>query len=306
MRDREYAAEKPKGMRRIIVLGDSFVTGLGVEDNEVFTEVMEGSLVSNVEVINFGVNGFGPTQEYLQLTSKGFRYNPDIVLMVVYIRNDLSDLLGTYDWIKGYQRPRPLLQEDGGIGFDNIPVPLPSSRKTELIKSRIFPPNLLEFLRKRLAGKYDIQEMPPEISICRKQYPAEIAQAYKILEATIKSTLSACRKKNAEFVVIIAPSIVQVRDDYFWRKIKSDYGIKDDLYDLYLPNKEIKNICERQKVPLLDLTEGLKAYTAKGKDLYYPINQHWNPEGHLAAAGQIVDFLRRRKLLSDKEVSFKK
>ena len=76
--------------RRIAVLGDSFVANLAVRDEEVFTELMEREL-RGVSVMNLGVNGYGQTQEYLLLPSVLRRFVPDLVVVVIYLRKDLTD-----------------------------------------------------------------------------------------------------------------------------------------------------------------------------------------------------------------------
>lgn len=91
LRDREYPYQKPAGVKRILVLGDSFAWGYGVGDEHIFTEVLEEKLASGEqkwEVINAGVSGYGTDQEYLFLKNEGLKYEPDIVLLAFYLRND--------------------------------------------------------------------------------------------------------------------------------------------------------------------------------------------------------------------------
>ena len=301
MRDREYNLTKPKRSKRIVVIGDSFTSGLSVDDNEVFTEVMEDSLLSNIEVLNFGVNGFGPTQEFLILKDKGLEYNPDIVVMVIYIRNDFDDIIGTFNWIKGYQRPRAILNNDGEITFENIPVPPPI-----IVESRVVVPlptlHSIQFIKRRLIDKYNIVQMPPEVRLGKKQYSAEITMAYDLMKSIIESTYSLCRENGAEFVVVIAPTIVQVYEEKYWTEIKQLYNIDDNLYDLYLPNKELKRMCLDQGINVLDLTPILKSYAILGSDLYYSRNKHWNAIGHSIVAREIVEYLIDNNLLASNDL----
>jgi len=91
LRDREYPYEKPPGVKRILVLGDSFVWGYGVGDSEIFTEVLERQLQAEGrpwEVINTGVSGWGTDQEYLFFREEGVKYSPDIVVLAYYFGND--------------------------------------------------------------------------------------------------------------------------------------------------------------------------------------------------------------------------
>ncbi|MGB0579989.1 MAG: SGNH/GDSL hydrolase family protein [Limisphaerales bacterium] len=91
LRDREYPYEKPAGVKRILVLGDSFAWGYGVGDEHIFTEVLEEKLAGGEQkwdVINAGVSGYGTDQEYLFLKNEGLKYQPDVVLLAFYLRND--------------------------------------------------------------------------------------------------------------------------------------------------------------------------------------------------------------------------
>src|SRR5678815_4139427 len=65
-RDRERSPEKPPGIFRIVVLGDSFTWGHGVEDEEIFTRRLEQKL-SGVEVLNMGLSGSSTDQQLLIL-----------------------------------------------------------------------------------------------------------------------------------------------------------------------------------------------------------------------------------------------
>ena len=56
--------EKPADQRRIVVLGDSFVDGAEVGDDEVFTWKLNERL-DGFEVINLGVYGYSTSQELL-------------------------------------------------------------------------------------------------------------------------------------------------------------------------------------------------------------------------------------------------
>jgi hypothetical protein len=83
-RDREHSLEKPEGVFRMLVLGDSITQGLGVRDDEaVFTSVLERELNERsdgrFEVLNFGVSGYNTQQEVETLRQKGLDYAPDLV-----------------------------------------------------------------------------------------------------------------------------------------------------------------------------------------------------------------------------------
>ncbi|MCM8782258.1 MAG: hypothetical protein NC828_04340 [Candidatus Omnitrophica bacterium] len=72
--------DKPKEQFRILALGESTVFGVGINYGQRFTEIIE-QLLSNVEVVNMAISGFGMDQSYLQLKREGFQYKPDLVIL---------------------------------------------------------------------------------------------------------------------------------------------------------------------------------------------------------------------------------
>ena len=100
--------------KKILVLGDSFVSNISVSKNDVFTEVMEQNM-PNYDVLNFGVNGYGQVQEYLLAQKWLPIIKPDFLIVLVYIRNDFIDNTGDLDWL--YSRPYASLNQKNIIEF---------------------------------------------------------------------------------------------------------------------------------------------------------------------------------------------
>jgi len=119
LRGAEHSYEKPSGKKRILVLGDSFVWGFGVNDDEIFTALMEKD-ISDVDVVNGGVTAYGTTQELLWLEREGFSYHPDLVVVVMYL-NDLSD--NVTQIYNGYYRPLMVRNLDGTLRLTGVPCP---------------------------------------------------------------------------------------------------------------------------------------------------------------------------------------
>lgn len=109
LRDEEHAVAKPENTVRVAVIGDSYAEALQVSLNETFWKVMQQKLSGcnafggkQVEVINFGVSGYGTAQEYLTLKEQVWKYSPDIVLLAVTTNNDITD---NYRKFKGTEIP---------------------------------------------------------------------------------------------------------------------------------------------------------------------------------------------------------
>src|SRR5262249_9702100 len=84
LRDREHSFEKPAGTLRVAVLGDSYTEAFQVDARDTYWAVMERRLSERlaperVEVIDFGVSGFGTGSELLAFRHRALRYHPDAV-----------------------------------------------------------------------------------------------------------------------------------------------------------------------------------------------------------------------------------
>jgi len=92
--NRSYAYAKPKGVKRIVSLGDSFTVGYEVELGDCFSTILERALnetyQGRVEVLNSGVSGFSNAEEVLYFERELVKYDPDIVLLS-FFANDLVD-----------------------------------------------------------------------------------------------------------------------------------------------------------------------------------------------------------------------
>jgi len=90
---REFAYEKPPGIFRVLVLGDSHTQGFEVRQEATYAAIAERALAARggkVEVINAGVAGFGTAEELVFLENEGARYHPDLVVLG-FFANDYED-----------------------------------------------------------------------------------------------------------------------------------------------------------------------------------------------------------------------
>ncbi len=92
---REYPVARTPGTRRILLLGDSFTFGFGVEDDEVVSAALEHRLnatapANGAEVINMAVSGFGQAEELVTWQARGRQYRPDVVV-ILYFDNDIGN-----------------------------------------------------------------------------------------------------------------------------------------------------------------------------------------------------------------------
>ncbi len=102
-RGKEYDYEKPSGVTRIVVLGDSIAFGYKAKDDEVFSDQLD-RMREDVEVINLAVQGYGTDQSLIKLENEGLRYHPDVVVLVTAVKYDALEN-GRAEWNK--ESPKP-------------------------------------------------------------------------------------------------------------------------------------------------------------------------------------------------------
>lgn len=86
LREREISLDRVTGKPRILVLGDSFAFGMGVEAEEALPRQLENR-IPGTEVLNAGCSGWSTRQEYDFLRTDGMAFRPDLVLLV-FCEND--------------------------------------------------------------------------------------------------------------------------------------------------------------------------------------------------------------------------
>jgi len=102
--DKEYELHRPGDVLRIATFGDSFTHGDAVANAETWQARIENA-DRKVEVMNFGVGGYGLDQAYLRYDLEGRRYNPQIVV-IGFMTEDIARNVNSY---------RPFYYPDTGL-----------------------------------------------------------------------------------------------------------------------------------------------------------------------------------------------
>lgn len=129
LRDESFNNTPPENTTRILVIGDSYTYGTGVNESDRYTEVLEKKLNENSEkdyqVINAGIFGAGAEDYYKFLKYRGLSYNPDILIIGV-VGND---------WMPLEEQKK--ITRKAGKQISSKYTNLSASRKRELLSERI-------------------------------------------------------------------------------------------------------------------------------------------------------------------------
>jgi hypothetical protein len=91
---REYAPAPPAGVLRVAAFGDSFVYGAEVDNASSWTGRLEIEN-ADLEVLNYGVTGYGVDQAFLRYLLEGQAFSPHVVLMG-FVPDDINRIISVY------------------------------------------------------------------------------------------------------------------------------------------------------------------------------------------------------------------
>lgn len=323
LRDREHNKEKPAGTLRIAVLGDSYAEALQVPMENAFWAVMEHRLQEckafggqKVEVINFGVSGYGTAQELITLRQQAWAYSPDIVVLAFATDNDVRDnsrALNQFPEIPYYiYRGDELVLDTSSLEARNNSLKFrlqqsalgrlfnwmrDRSRVIQLVdKSRsrfIRRPVRQERSASARNGKDIYAELGLDSLIFRAPDDPAWKEAWRVTEGLVTLMRDEVEEKGARFFVVTLSSGIQVHPD---PAVRRDFMRQLGVDDLFYPNLRIQALCEREGIPALDLAPALLTYAEQHQVFMHGFGQqpglgHWNERGHRVAGKMVAQKL---------------
>ncbi|MCC7104733.1 MAG: hypothetical protein IT307_06285 [Chloroflexi bacterium] len=309
LRDEEFPYEKPVGGFRILALGDSFLAAAHVPLEQAMTKQLQALLRQQraprpVDVVNAGVAGYGTAQEYLYLDAEGYRYQPDIVLLVVFLGNDLNDNIRSED----ARYDRPVFEVDGENHLKQTDFPeRDPARRTSWDDFLVRNSTVYNFLLSGVLRKLDPannqtgeegRDPGQDYQIYERRLPRKLRDAWEVTEALIGASARRSASIGARLVVVGAPSFRQLDPDRF-RQVLASEGLDVNRYDPEQPGRMLGEAAARQHVPYLDLLPALRQAQADGAgDQYFPRNTHWTAAGQTTVARAVYAFLNQTALVS--------
>jgi len=116
-------------------------------------------------------------------------------------------------------------------------------------------------------------------------YSERTEDAVERVERLLLGMNRVATENGARFLVVMIPAIEQVET----RRFFGDAG-PDDSLDLDKPQRLFGEFLDEAGIPYLDLLPALRDSSHSGR-LYYPIDQHWTPEGNAVAGRRLARFL---------------
>jgi len=286
----KFNLKKNRTGRRYAVVGDSFTFSFGVSDNETFVDILNRQSTSTDTFLNFGVPGFSTDQEFLLIKEQVFYFEPQVIIVVVYLGNDLFD----------NQRPFPLQADNAkpyfelasdGLRLKNAPVPRRAKPQSESQKDLMTivlgedfeSDNLIDRFMPRWILMRLIREMV--FSGSKKiQFGDRLTPALRLFNAIIAEMHRLCLEKHIELKLILMPG-----KSFIERPGSISEQFQNHLRKMIWENRRSMNI------EVIDLAKIMRTrYQKESRKWFYPHEGHLNPAGHRVVADILASALKQK------------
>jgi lysophospholipase L1-like esterase len=306
LRDDEIRLPKPPHVFRILLLGDSFTFGVGVELHETFTKQLEVLLnqpgsQGRYEVINGGCSSYSPILEYLFLVHKGLALAPDLVIL----NYDLSDVQDDYKYSQLAdfdQDGRPLRVHPSNVQWyyreerkrflSSLPLLERSALYQGLREAYVLWQNrrdaaVMYEAAQAIAGNIEFdRDLPMRENVDWKPYFEHSTRYLSMIAELLYA-------QGIGFMVTTYPYGVLVSAQE-WRVGRQLRGFDNRVYTTRLFDY-MAAFCQANHIPYLNTLPHF--LTAGTFPLFYPYDGHFTPNGHTVMAQALAQFLREKHLL---------
>lgn len=277
-RDVEWSADVLSQPQNVLVIGDSFVLGNGVEEANSIPTLLESHLARPGrarEVLNFGMPASGPA-DYRVSLEQALRAGiaARTVLVGIFIGNDFY--------------PEAVHTRTSAPAEPVSPPPRgPRSRLLQFVRLRVSQSPLLVGWVLRLGGLLGISVYDTAGSYIFLRTPtAEQEALFDAILAHVGRMQELCNARARRLYVVIFPNRLQV---------ENRDALTNAVLDAERPNRRILAWSGERGLDCLDLLPVLRAHwTAHGEPLYFAVDRHLNAKGTHVAARAISDFLAER------------
>ena len=303
--NKEYQFFPDEKIIRVATFGDSFTHGEEVKNDDTWQEQLNRR-DHNLEVINFGVGGYGLDQAFLRYKTEGKIYHPRIVL-IGFMQENINRTVNVFRpfYTEGIPltKPRFILQNDALILLPNPLTELTACR--ELLNN---PAPLLSQLGENdfhfsVRNKASFFDFSPSFrinklvyqtlykryydkSIYKNGYLNPKAEAFVISRKLFDEFYAEAQRNNSLPIIVLFPC----REDIY-RYFKNKTKIYAPLIDYYVS----------QHYRFIDLLDAFEKYAQSVplKDLF--MQDHYSPLGNSIVAQFMLDYLKEHTF-TDRQV----
>ena len=316
LRDEEYPYDKPPGVTRILLLGDSVTVGMEVDKKGVLDSRLEEKLSGrgNYEVVNAGISAYGTDQSLLFLIREGYKYSPDVIVYGA-VSNDFTENISIHQRPRFFGKSYFKLEENGELTLKGTPVPhfrsddpwVMSLPEAEVYyNERGKDENVKGETKGGKAATYAVTRSIKQ-DLSRTHFYRWLRHR-AAQDSTLVSILTRLGLKEPESEPLPKPEAVYQSEFRTTRALFNEMknfaaslGVKFLVYEFAngvgpAPARptDFERICRELGIPYLNLSDGFHRISKGRRVFCFPHDGHWNVRGHELAAEFIYQELLQK------------
>jgi hypothetical protein len=283
MRDHEHPRQKPDGVFRVLVLGDSFMEALQVPFEASFPSLLQHGLEQGtgrrIEVINASVSGWGTDDELKYLISYGAAWKADVILVAMTLHNDISDnLRQRFHTLRNGALVEQARPEQSRLAYGIVQLKGFGAAHSHLYQ-------LVIRFRRAAEKRAEAAHLSSHVvELFEEQPDGNIRRGVELTARLLERIQAVAAAGGGKMVIMLLPLAVQLSPQEFAQFARARAAAAHPL-TLDQPQRLMRAVGEQIKVPVIDLLPEFGRWTsAGGGPLYLAQDGHWNEGGHRLAA----------------------
>lgn len=253
-REMEFDSIRNSKKKKILILGDSFVAGVGSSGDSTWPALLQNYFNQNLDsfqVINCGIPNSDPIFETKLYEDKLYKLQPNLVILSINY-SDINDLITR----GGNER----FKKNGTTVYRKAPWFEPFYEYSRTIRF---------FLHAMFQYDFNL--------ISSSDFSMEATTATKNIERSLKQLNNFCRSRNTKFIVVIHPYL----DPY------------DEFLEKQQVVLSIDSLLKKDSIAFVNLFPMFQSKVGKHnyKEYAWPVDKHFTPRGYDLFAQLLYDIL---------------
>ena len=301
LRDVDHDYAKPDGVRRLLILGDSFCEAQQVDLEETFFRILQQELDSTPvpirrEVINGGVSGYGTDKALLFYRHEGRKYSPDDVFLL-FVFNDVrnNDRAMQLRMYGDRNEPFFVLDPSSRLELRNFPAQQSvAARARGILREHLylyhFAWDLVQQARLSRRAVEPATGIPFDYRVYEDPPDPEWERAWGVTEALVRELHAETSRDGARLVVVSVTNDLQLHPDHREQMFAEYPAMREVRWNWASPHERLGRICARAGIPWVDLLPPFLAAAERNPDRHlHSFGGHWTAAGHRLAAEVLRD-----------------
>jgi lysophospholipase L1-like esterase len=295
--DEDPAISDAEAELSILTIGDSFMAGLAVENNqtipEVLAQLLEGKYGVSVNAVNAGVSFRDPNQYYMEARRSLELKQYELGIVFMYVGNDcIARIDTTVRNIIVHKTP------------DRLPAKIRHLIKTVISSAQRFLEGESHLF---ILLKHQLYLALPKFGKTLTYLPRyfftaeEDSTVWEVTTNLAEIIQAEFERNDTPMFFVLIPTIYQTNEELFYDYM--EYLNKPpDSYDLERPNKLLAVSFAKRGLRIVDPLTTMRQQADQGIELNGMIDRHFNRNGHRALAEYIFPTIEEYivPLLEDK------